>query len=113
MPQEMSGSTLFLNDDAEGREGRQEIFGRRRFDLSEPLRLLSREDCHLCEITQRDLDILGVPYEVIDVDQDDDLQERYGELIPVVLQGEIEIARAPIERRELEKALERLTRKKR
>ena len=77
-------------------------------NTGERLRLISREDCHLCEIAQRDLDILGVPYEVVDVDLDDDLRERYGELIPVLLYGEVEIGRAPIERKELEKALNRL-----
>ena len=74
------------------------------------LRLLSREDCHLCEIAQRDLDILGVGYEVVDIDRDEDesLLERYNDFIPVILYGESEIARAPFDRKGLSKALERL-----
>jgi len=84
------------------------MFGRKPPTAGGPLRLLSREDCHLCEIAQRDLDILGVSYEVVDVDQDDALCERYGELIPVLLQGDVEVARAPLERKELAKTLGRL-----
>ncbi|MGE0056539.1 MAG: glutaredoxin family protein [Dehalococcoidia bacterium] len=74
------------------------------------LRLLSREDCHLCEIAQRDLEVLGARFEVVDIDRDDDptLLERYNDVIPVVLYGELEIARAPIDRKGLQKALERL-----
>jgi thioredoxin reductase (NADPH) len=84
------------------------IFNRKPSAAPAPLRLLGREDCHLCEVVQRDLDILGVAYEVVDVDQDDALQERYGDLIPVLMHGETEIARAPIERSRLEKALAHL-----
>lgn len=74
------------------------------------LRLLSREDCHLCEIAQRDLEVLGARFEVVDIDRDDDptLLERYNDVIPVLLIGELEIARAPIDRKGLQKALERL-----
>ena len=72
------------------------------------LRLLSREDCHLCEIAQRELDILGVRYEMVDVDSDAGLEHQYGNAIPVLLYGEREIARAPIERKDLQKALGRL-----
>lgn len=72
------------------------------------LTLLSREDCHLCEVAQRELDILGVPYEVIDIDSDPVLEQRYGEMIPVVMHGDAEIAKAPIEPAQLRKAVERL-----
>jgi thioredoxin reductase (NADPH) len=74
------------------------------------LRLLSREDCHLCEVAQRDLDILGTSYDVVDIDRDDDrtLVERYNDVIPVLLYGETEVARAPIDRNGLKKALARL-----
>ncbi len=74
------------------------------------LRLLSREDCHLCEVAQRDLDLLGARYEVVDIDRDEDgaLLERYNDVIPVILYGEIEVVRAPIDRNGLQKALERL-----
>jgi len=92
-------------ESARGRK--RAIFGRRTPVLREPLRLLAREDCHLCEIVQRNLDILGVPYEVVDVDQDDLLQEEYGEAIPVLMHGDEEVMRAPIELKELKKALER------
>ena len=73
------------------------------------LRLLGREDCHLCEIAQRDLDRLGVRYELVDIDRDgDELLERYNDVIPVVLYGEHELARAPIDATALRKELDRL-----
>jgi hypothetical protein len=75
---------------------------------SPTLRLLSREDCHLCEIVQRDLDMLGLRYEMVDVDSDVGLEQLYGDSIPVLLYGDREIARAPIERKDLQKALGRL-----
>lgn len=67
--------------------------------MSEPaaLTLLSRQDCHLCEVAQRELDRLQVPYTVVDIDQDDSLTERYNDVIPVVLHGGTELARAPID----------------
>jgi hypothetical protein len=73
------------------------------------LRLLGREDCHLCEIAQRDLDRLGVTYQLVDIDRDDDaLLERYNDFIPVILYGETELARAPIDAKALRKQLDRL-----
>lgn len=74
------------------------------------LRLLSREDCHLCEIAQRDLDLLGAQFEVVDIDRDEDetLLERFNDVIPVLLYGDVEIARAPIDRKGLRRALDRL-----
>ena len=72
------------------------------------LRLLSREDCHLCEVAQRALDSLGAVYELVDVDDDKALLQRYGDLIPVLLYGEQEVARAPIDRDLLRHALQGL-----
>lgn len=72
------------------------------------LKLLGREDCHLCEVAQRELDRLGVRYEVVDIDDDPELEQRYNEDIPVVLYGETELARAPIEPVALRRTLERL-----
>jgi glutaredoxin len=73
------------------------------------LRLLGREDCHLCEVAQRDLDRLGVAYQLVDIDRDgDDLLERYNDVIPVVLYGDHELARAPIDAKAMRRALDRL-----
>jgi glutaredoxin len=59
------------------------------------LRLLSRPECGLCEDMARDLDSLQIPFDTIDIDQHESLVKTYGEVIPVLLLGEQEIARAP------------------
>ncbi|PLR99136.1 glutaredoxin family protein [Bacillus sp. T33-2] len=57
------------------------------------VKLYSRERCHLCETAREILSELQKEWsfelEEIDIDQDDDLTERYGIMIPVVeLDGE-------------------------
>ena len=46
--------------------------------------LFGRPGCHLCEEAREVLDRVGVPYDVVDIEQDDDLLKRYLERIPVV-----------------------------
>jgi Glutaredoxin-like domain (DUF836) len=53
----------------------------------------------------RDLQRLRVEFEEIDVEQDEALERAYGESIPVLLDGENEIARAPQTERSLRDAL--------
>jgi Glutaredoxin-like domain (DUF836) len=53
------------------------------------LQLLTRTDCHLCEIAAETLARIGaeaglVP-EAVDVDGDPDLRAEYGDRVPVVL----------------------------
>ena len=53
------------------------------------LRLLTRENCHLCVVAAETLQRIGaeaglVP-ETVDVDADRDLQAEYGDRVPVVL----------------------------
>ncbi len=59
------------------------------------LRLLGRNYCHLChdmeEALAPILDEFGIEMEVIDVDQDLDLEESWGELVPVLLHGDTEL----------------------
>lgn len=49
----------------------------------------SRQGCHLCEVAletvARVCADLGTGYEVVDVDGDPDLQQQYGEQVPVTL----------------------------
>lgn len=65
--------------------------------VSEPRpRLLMRQNCHLCEQAAQELAEAGVEFDSFDVDTDADLAVIYGDLIPVLLLGSTEVARAPI-----------------
>lgn len=59
------------------------------------LTVLSRDYCHLCEELLAGLRQFQGRYdfaiEVIDVDSRPELEERWGELVPVVLDGDREI----------------------
>ena len=46
--------------------------------------LYGRPGCHLCDDAQAVLDRVGHPYELVDIEQDDELFKRYLERIPVV-----------------------------
>lgn len=67
--------------------------------------LYTRQDCHLCEQTLQDLESLQevVPHQVqvVDIDQDEKLQKKYGHEIPVVVAGPYTL-RAPINHKDLE-----------
>lgn len=59
------------------------------------LTLLSRTYCHLCEEMHEDLLGLKPAYDfevdVVDVDESAALDEKYGDLVPVLLDGELEL----------------------
>jgi hypothetical protein len=61
------------------------------------LTVLSREYCHLCEELLAGLRQFQGRYdfaiEVVDVDRHPELEERWGDKVPVVLDGEIEVCR--------------------
>ncbi len=46
--------------------------------------LYGRPGCHLCDEAREVLDRVGEPYDVVDIEQDDELLKRYLERIPVV-----------------------------
>ena len=46
--------------------------------------LYGRDGCHLCDDARVVLDRVGEPYDVVDIESDDDLLRRYLERIPVV-----------------------------
>ncbi|MFO7623777.1 MAG: DUF2085 domain-containing protein [Anaerolineales bacterium] len=66
--------------------------------------LYSRQNCHLCEVAKQELDSLQdeLPHKlvVVDVDQDTQLRQTFGELVPVVTVGPYQL-QAPFERKEL------------
>ena len=53
--------------------------------------LFHAQGCHLCDRARDVLDLVGVPYERVDITGDDELEGRYREWLPVV---EIDGARA-------------------
>lgn len=59
------------------------------------LTLLSRTYCHLCHDMEAALvpltDEFGVDVTVLDVDADDALEARWGELVPVLLHEDLEL----------------------
>lgn len=63
--------------------------------MAETLTVLSRAWCHLCDELVDALrplaDELGFDFEVVDVDLDSALEERWGERVPVVLSGQTEL----------------------
>jgi glutaredoxin len=67
--------------------------------------LYSRAYCHLCHDMQRALeglkDELGFELEVLDVDADPALEERFGEIVPVLAHGDVELARVRLDASEI------------
>lgn len=70
-----------------------------------PLTLLTRPGCHLCEAAAALLRSFGAAFATIDIEADAELERRYGEHIPVILDGAREVARAPISEQTLREAL--------
>ncbi len=68
-----------------------------------PVRLVlyGRAWCHLCHEMQSQLeglrDELGFDLQVLDVDADPALEERYGETVPVLAHGDTELARVRLD----------------
>jgi glutaredoxin len=69
------------------------------------LTLVTRRRCHLCDTAAADLRSLGVEFDEVDVDSRPELLARYGEAVPVVLAGEVELCRAPFSRQDLLSAM--------
>lgn len=61
------------------------------------LTVLSREHCHLCEEFLAALRLFQGRYafdiEVVDVDRHPRLEEKWGDKVPVLLDGELEVCR--------------------
>lgn len=51
------------------------------------LLLYTRPGCHLCERAAAMLDELGCAWRPVDIDGDEELEARYGLVIPVVFSG--------------------------
>lgn len=53
------------------------------------LKLYSKKNCHLCDVAKKELQAIeGVQFQEIDIYENDELLEKYGLMIPVVVLGE-------------------------
>ena len=55
--------------------------------------MYGRAYCHLCEEMAQALRTLGIDFQEIDVDSDPQLDELYGENVPVLLKDGLELCR--------------------
>ena len=80
--------------------------------MSPTLTLLSREYCHLCHEMAEALERFRGRYdfrvEVVDVDRHPALEEKWGEKVPVLLDGEREICHYFLDIEALEARLARM-----
>ncbi|MEU7814173.1 glutaredoxin family protein [Pseudonocardia sp. NPDC049154] len=57
--------------------------------MSRTVTVLSRANCHLCEVAEADVaricGELGVDWRTEDVDADPELRAEYGDMVPVIL----------------------------
>jgi glutaredoxin len=80
--------------------------------VSPKLTLLSREYCHLCHEMAAQLETLRGRFdfrvEVVDVDRHPELEEKWGDKVPVLLDGEREICHYFLDLEAFEARLERM-----
>ena len=90
-----------------------QFIGSDRASMSTPIRvtILSREDCHLCNVVYRIAahlqSELHIEMNIVDVDSDSSLTERYGTRVPVVLLDEIEHFAGSVTEEELRRAIKK------
>ncbi len=77
--------------------------------------LLTREGCHLCErmeaVLEQVLGSHGIGFERVDVDADDRLRRRFGEVVPVLLRDGRPVAKVRVSARQLERIVRRARRR--
>jgi Glutaredoxin-like domain (DUF836) len=92
---------------------RFQIAGSDRVSMSMPIRvtILSREDCHLCDLVYRVAihlqSELHIEASKVSIDGDRVLMERYGTRIPVVLIDEVEHFSGNVTEGELRRAIKK------
>ena len=81
--------------------------------MSIPVRvtILSREDCHLCEVVHRIAlhlqSELHIETNKVSIENDRDLMERYGMKVPVILLDEVEHFEGTVTEGELRRAIKK------
>ena len=76
------------------------------------LTLYGREQCHLCQdmVAALHITLAGVAFQlqVVDVDQSPELEKRYGQFVPVLMAGEVEICHFHLDRTALDAYLAKI-----
>ena len=67
--------------------------------------LYSRTGCHLCEDAETALAQLGIAFERTDIGGDAELEARYGWDVPVLVRGDVVLAKGVINARRLRQVL--------
>jgi glutaredoxin len=77
--------------------------------VAEPrLTLVTRSNCHLCDVAKEALDRIGEPWTELDVESDLELEREYGDRVPVILLDGREHGYWRVEESRLRKDLGRL-----
>lgn len=73
--------------------------------------LLTRPGCHLCDemelVLKRVLGTHELGYALVDVDSDETLKQRFGEVVPVLLRDGRPVAKVRVTVRQLERIVRR------
>jgi len=77
--------------------------------------ILSRHECHLCDVVQRIAQEVQreTPFTLtrVDIDEDADLAARYGDRVPVVLIDQVEAFAGKVTEGEFRRAIQKASRK--
>lgn len=66
------------------------------------LRLYSKRNCHLCDVAKKELQAIeGLQFQEIDIYENDELLEKYGLMVPVVVLGEVIIQYGQVRKSEV------------
>lgn len=66
------------------------------------LRLYSKKNCHLCDVAKKELQAIeGLQFQEIDIYENDELLEKYGLMVPVVVLGEVIIQYGQVRKSEV------------
>ena len=69
--------------------------------------LVTRDGCHLCDEMAAELERAGLAYTSVDVDGDERLVERFGEVVPVLLRDGKPVAKVRLDAARLRRIVRR------
>ena len=76
-------------------------------DMPPRFELVTRQGCHLCDEMAAELDAAHLAYTSVDVDLDERLKERFGEVVPVLLRDGKPVAKVRVDARKLRRLVRR------